>query len=515
MLWVWLTLVLLILLNIKRIGWEAYKLYPSPKIAQLPGIPKGEADDIFRKQPRDDAVEELLELSNGGREAGLFQMVLWARPIVMITELKLLKEVLLDDVGYPKSEMLPLVKATFGDAVFFTNGEVSFAHRRMLNDAFKQTKYNHVIQDNFSLLSGHLEGLLGDDQEKVVPVDDLIGKAVFRTMGQFAYGKEYEVFKTDDQEASQYYSAYFKLVSIVAVPTLLLHVLKLHPDTVKSLPFYHQYHTNIKAIHQAIYKIIQERRDLIGEAGIEAAGDDVLGRVLTSNPDYSDKSLMEDLLSLYFAGHDTTAAAITFTIYGVDTKLNGEDQDVIRQESIKFQQWLQENPEAIHDLTQASIIEKLPNLYLAVLEGLRLYPPASGTLARRVTRDGGITLSNGITIPKGFSVLGSLVTCNRDPKLWGSDAMEFKPKRFLASDDALDMDRVRDVMTFGFGPRVCVGKRFGIIQTMLGASKLLSQFKFSLPMDSPHIIKPKVRTMTAITSPVELSFIVSRLEQEK
>lgn len=99
--------------------------------------------------------------------------------------------------------------------------------------------------------------------------------------------------------------------------------------------------------------------------------------------------------------------------------------------------------------------------------------PAVGTLHRIVTKD--YTLPNGGIAPKGTYVVIPAAAFHMDPKLF-PNPQQFDPDRFTEGEKSKRHPFA--YLPFGEGPRICIGVRFGMLQTKLGLAMLLKHFKF-------------------------------------
>ncbi|KHN95263.1 cytochrome P450 78A3 [Metarhizium album ARSEF 1941] len=204
---------------------------------------------------------------------------------------------------------------------------------------------------------------------------------------------------------------------------------------------------------------------------------DILSVALESGL-FSDENLVDQLMTFLAAGHDTTASALTWATYmlscypEVQTRL----RDEVRERLYR--------PDADPDADITSVdIDKMPYLNAVCSEVLRLFPPVPRT-SREAVED---TTVEGFPIPRGSVILLSPWATNVDQNLWGSDALDFKPERWLAKDAADSKSAsgggassVYAFLTFLHGPRSCIGANFAKSELACLLAAWVGRFEFDL-----------------------------------
>ncbi len=176
----------------------------------------------------------------------------------------------------------------------------------------------------------------------------------------------------------------------------------------------------------------------------------------------SDRQLRDGMMTLFLAGQDTTAHALSWTWYllarhpDVEAKLVDELRRVLAGRA-----------------PLAADLAKLPYTDMIIREAMRLFPPAP-VFARQAIED--VTVG-GWEIPKGSLVQVSTYALQRDPRFF-SEPEQFTPERFAAGWE----ERIPRYayLPFGGGPRVCIGNGFAMMEARLILAAVAQRCKLSL-----------------------------------
>jgi cytochrome P450 len=114
-------------------------------------------------------------------------------------------------------------------------------------------------------------------------------------------------------------------------------------------------------------------------------------------------------------------------------------------------------------------------------ESLRLYPPAI-MISRYLRKD---TKLGDLTLPAGVELIIPISMMHQEKEFWGDDAGEFKPERFSEGVSKATNGKV-SYLPFGWGPRVCIGQNFGLLEAKIVVSMILKQFSLESSPSYTH-----------------------------
>src|SRR5499427_4895207 len=220
-------------------------------------------------------------------------------------------------------------------------------------------------------------------------------------------------------------------------------------------------------LDQTIYRIIEERR-----ASGEDRGD-LLSMLLLAQDEegsggMSDEQLRDEIMTLFLAGHETTANALTWTWYLLAQNPKAEQALVAELDRV-----LGRSAPTLGDLS------KLPYTEMVVKESMRLYPPAWG-IGRRALADFEI---GGYRVPAGTNIFIMQWLTHRDARFF-PDPERFDPERWR--DDPVRKGKIPRFAYFPFagGPRVCIGAGFAMMEATLLLATIAQRYRFTLAADA-------------------------------
>lgn len=243
-------------------------------------------------------------------------------------------------------------------------------------------------------------------------------------------------------------------------------------------PKHREFKRALKLLRDVARKVIQDRissqqenADLLSM--LMAARDEVTGEGM------SDEELLDEVMTIFLAGHETTANAMTWAFYLLSQHPEVEVQ--IREELAKV---LQGRAVQFEDLPKLNYLERV------IKEVLRLYPPA-WFMGRLAMEDDVI---DGYAIPKNSIVFLSPYVTQHQAEYW-SEPEKFNPDRFLPEN--FSKQHRYSYIPFGAGPRQCIGNHFAMMEMQVILAMILQKYHLSLApghevaMDPQITLRPK------------------------
>jgi cytochrome P450 len=219
----------------------------------------------------------------------------------------------------------------------------------------------------------------------------------------------------------------------------------------------------LRTLDDVVGGIIARRRGANASGG---DGNDLLSMLVRARDEddgsaMTDAQLLDEARTIFLAGHETTALALTYALY-----LLAEHPDAQATLHTELDAVLAGRPPAYADLPRLAYTRQV------VTESMRLYPPAD-VLGREATVD---TTIDGIDVPRGTTVFMSQWVMHHDPRYF-PDPDRFDPGRWTPEFERA-LPRFA-YFPFGGGPRFCVGQSFALAEAVLILAAICQQFSFA------------------------------------
>lgn len=426
----------------------------------VPG-PKGKFFVGCAKEISEDRIAFLMSISRQYGE--LVRFTIFGQPVHLVTKPDYVKEILVtNNKDFHKSSLLRVARFILGDGLLTSEDDFHKRQRRMMQPAFHAQRVNDYAQTMIDYAAKHTDNWNDLDGQPVDVWDEMMRLTlaiVSKTLFNADVGGE-------EHELGEALKDVIKIFERVAHPLAGLSLMLPTPRTVRI-------RIARRRIARTIQRIITERR---------ASGDDrgdLLSMLLRAQDEddggvMNDKQVRDEAITLFLAGHETTANALTWTWYllaqnpDVECKFHYEIDSVLRGQMPK--------PEDL---------QKLEYTRRVFAEGMRLYPPGY-LIGRSAIRD---SVLDGYTIPRGALVLLCPFITHRNPEYF-PNPMAFDPDRW---EPELQRDRHKFAYyPFGSGPRTCIGEPFAWMEAVFLMAVIAQRWAFEIEPDHPVEYDPQI-----------------------
>jgi cytochrome P450 len=363
--------------------------------------------------------------------------------------------------NFIKGRALQRSKRLLGEGLLTSEGEFHRRQRRLAQPAFHRQRinsYGAVMTDYASRAAArwHDGASLDMAQEMMRLTLGIVGKTLF---------------DADVEEEAQEIGA--ALTTIIEMFDLMMmpfsELLEKLP-----LPQNRRFQRARERLDLTIYRLIEERRKRGEDRG------DLLSMLLLAQDEegqsggMTDAQVRDEAMTIFLAGHETTAVALTWTWH-----LLSQHPEIEAKLHAELDETLGSRLPAVEDVPRLSYTE------MVLAESMRLYPPA-WALGRLAIEDYEIA---GYLIPKGSLVLMSQYAMHRDARYFPEPA-RFDPQRWTAEARAARPQF--SYFPFGGGPRRCIGEGFAWMEGILLIATLAQRWQMRMVANHPVKLNPVI-----------------------
>lgn len=357
--------------------------------------------------------------------------------------------------NYHKSPMVTDQLGRFlGNGLLTSNGEFWLKQRRLIQPGFHTDKIKALYDIIKKTIDVFLKDLPTGEQVDVYPLmNKLAFEIVINTLFDIVVPEASRTALNSFINETQAF-----VVKDIRQPYLSWWF-RLSGEVQKNLD-------NSQKARSIIRNIIQERK-LSNEKFNDLLDMLLDARYEDTNEAMNEERIIDEILVMIIAGHETTGNALSWMLYLLANHPNELEKLKQDTKDLNLEQCVR------HDRLNAVINETM-----------RLYPPA--WISDRIAL--GDDAYQNYTYPKGSIVLMFYYGLHRDSKYW-NDPQSFLPERFLKQN--LDKDKPKAFYPFGAGPRLCIGNNFAMAEMAIFIQAIIHNFEI-LPTEVTPIINPLV-----------------------
>ncbi|KAL1947168.1 hypothetical protein VTO73DRAFT_14129 [Trametes versicolor] len=501
------------------LGWRLLRatiLKPASPLDNIPGPPcdnwmQGNIRKMFDPRAAWDFQRQVVE--QYGRVAVLNS--LFGSKILYTIDPRALHNIYVKEQDvYEESEILLTNFGLYlGPGLLATLGDQHRRQRKMLNPLFS-AKHLREMTPIFTTIIQKLEHAISsrvDNGTQELDILNWMGRTALELIGQGGLGHSFDPLTEDvADEFADSVKAYFPVqtqLNMVLRQTMP-YLVRIGPAALrrkivemapKGGPSHHMMRIS-DALSERSHRIVNEKKRAL-QQGDEALkqqvgeGKDIMSVLLRDNMKasaedrLSDEEVVAQVSTLVLAAMDTTSNALARIFHLLST--HPEVQQKLRDEIIQARD---DGTGKLRDLEYDEVME-LPYLDAVCRETLRRYPPVGG-LMRVVRKDSVMPLSSpirgrdgtmieSIPVKKGMRIITDIRGSNTNVELWGPDAYEWKPERWMeplprALEEAHIPGVYSHLMTFIGGARACIGFKFSQLEMKVVLATLIPAFKYEL-----------------------------------
>ncbi len=360
--------------------------------------------------------------------------------------------------NFIKSVFLRESRTLFGKGLLTSEGDMWLRQRRLLQPAFHHdyiARCSHTMVE----LTERMIATWADGEVRDVHQD--MTRLTMEIVAKVLFGDD---MASDTEEACEAFRVFFDQFDdrfgLYLIPEWL------------PTPGNIRYRRAIGRLDKIIEKVIRHRKASSHDSGA------MLSVLLHAREEdgtrMTEVQLRDELMTLFFTGHETTALALSWTWY-----LLAQHPEVEARLFEELERVLGGREPTFDDLPQLRFVD------MVVKESLRLYPPAYGVVREAVKH----CELGGYSIPAGATVAMFQWVVHRDPRYFNRPE-EFIPDRW-DNDFAKHLPRCA-YFPFGVGPRVCIGNSFATTELILLVAAIARKFRFKLAPGHPVTISPSL-----------------------
>jgi len=380
-------------------------------------------------------------------------------PVYLISDPELVSQVMVKNkdvfvkvYNMEKRRGLALV---MGNGLVNSKGPLWQRQRRMMQPMFQRGHIASMADEVAAQGKIKIQELLkksGSTLDMMVEMSDLTLNIIARTMFSNESENLHQLFEHDIEFLLGYAQSNF--FHPLPVPQWI--------PTAKNKRF----KASMQKITRAIEEMIQKRHESQRKEGdlldvLLQARDEETGEAMET------QQVVDECFTIFGAGHETTATALTWASY-----LISQHPDVERRLVAEVDEILKGRTPTIDDL------DNLPYTRAVLEESMRFYPSVV-SLLRRVERD---IIIDDYSFQKNAYSIVNIYNIHHHPDYW-QEPIKFRPERFLYGNK--ETIKRYSYLPFGIGERVCIGNHFAMMEAMILLTQLVQQFHFSYASNTP------------------------------
>lgn len=438
-----------------------------PKIPEAKGIAKA-----IRSQAFFIPLYELY-LTYGG----IFRLSFGPKSFLIVSDPSIAKHILKDNSkAYSKGILAEILEFVMGKGLIPADGEIWRVRRRAIVPALHQ-KYVSAMINLFGQaterLCNKLYAAASDGED--VEMESLFSRLTLDIIGKALFNYDFDSLTNDTGIVKAVYDVLREAEdrSVSPIPFWEIPIWKdISPRQRKVAVALRLINDTLDNLIAMCKRMVENEELQFHEEYINEEDPSILHFLLASGDDVSSKQLRDDLMTMLIAGHETSAAVLTWTLY-----LLSKDPSAMSKLQNEVDSVLGDRFPIVEDMKKLRYTSRVIN------ESLRLYPQPPVLIRRSLEDD---VLAE-YPIKRGEDIFISVWNLHRCPKHW-DDADKFNPERWpLDKANPNETNQNFSYLPFGGGPRKCVGDMFATFETVVALAMLVRRFNFEMALGAPPV----------------------------
>jgi cytochrome P450 len=392
---------------------------------------------------------------------GIVRLNIGPTNVYLVSDPDYIKHILVDHhTNYWKGPILRGLKLIIGDGLFTSDGALWQRQRRLMSPSFHRQRLGRMVTTMTDVIANHMSrwsesiehGKPLDLLEEMVPINiNILLKTIFGT--SISYEAAWVIREASDVIFHHSEKLVFSFFVPMSIPR----------------PGHRRFKAALAVVNTLVDKIIAERRHNLADS------DDLLSTLLQARDEASgtamdDQQVRDEVMSLFLAGYESTAAALAWAWYllsqhpAVEQKLQRELADVLGGRTPTF-----------------ADMPKLNYTRMVIDETLRLYPPFPTFFRTSYASD---RLGDYQLPPNSALIISPYVT-HRNPAYWDNPEV-FDPERFEAH--RVGERRSDAYYPFGLGQRLCIGSSLSLLEQQLILAMVAQKYRRELVTE--YVLEP-------------------------
>ncbi|GAA5809153.1 hypothetical protein MFLAVUS_002558 [Mucor flavus] len=361
----------------------------------------------------------------------------------------------------------------FGHGIFNANGEQWKYQRKTASHIFNvknfRDHFTEVFLKELELMFDVMDEAVEDHD--IIDFHDIMFKFTLDSFVELGFGVEINAIGSKEKVP---FAASFDECQLNGFQRFINPLWKITEPIVFGLqPWKKSISQHLETVNKFAYEVIENRRQQLARG--ETHHKDLLSRFMEAHNEndelLSNKELRDMVLNFIIAGRDTTAQTLSWTFYmlllhpRIEKRLLEEIANHVTDD-------LADRPAELYE-----VIKDMTYAHAIFYEVLRLYPSVPNNQKYALNDD---IWPDGTAIKKGDYVMWSPWAQGRSEEVWGPDAKDFKPERWITPEGDLRRESQGQWPAFNAGPRVCLGQNLATLEALVAMVFIVKRYKFEL-----------------------------------